>query len=147
MQLIKQEKKIIKYPNKNTSDAILDFLVSKGVKKVFLLTGGAIAFTVDAFSKRKAFGFVTSAIQKSILDKKGTISFKISDVFNSSKYKYENFRDTFRSEGEGRWREPTYILTFNYRFNDNKYQQRKKNNRRGQGDFDEGGGEEPIFND
>ena len=100
----------------------------------------------SAFSKRKAFGFVTSAIQKSILDKKGTISFKISDVFNSSKYKYENFRDTFRSEGEGRWREPTYILTFNYRFNDNKYQQRKRKNTRGQGDFDEGGGEEPIFN-
>ena len=58
MQLIKQKKKIIKYPNKNTSDAILDFLVSKGVKKVFLLTGGAIAFTVDAFSKRKDISYI-----------------------------------------------------------------------------------------
>ena len=58
MQLIKQEKKIIKYPNKNTSDAILDFLVSKGVKKVFLLTGGAIAFTVDSFSKRKDISYI-----------------------------------------------------------------------------------------
>ena len=37
---------------KNISDFILDFLVSKGVKKVFLLTGGAIAFLVDSFHKR-----------------------------------------------------------------------------------------------
>ena len=100
----------------------------------------------SAFSKRKAFGFVTSAIQKSILDKKGTISFKLSDVFNSSRWRFENFRDTFRSEGEGRWREPTYVLTFNYIFNDNRYRQRKKNIRRGQGDFNQGNGEEPIFN-
>lgn len=37
----------------NVSDYILDFLVSQGVKHVFLITGGAIAFTIDAFSKRK----------------------------------------------------------------------------------------------
>ena len=34
------------------SDYILDFLQKKGVKKVFLITGGAIAFVVDAFSRR-----------------------------------------------------------------------------------------------
>ena len=46
------------------------------------------------------------------------------------------------------WREPTYILTFNYIFNDNKYQQRKRkrNMRRSQSDFDQGGSSEPIFN-
>ena len=102
----------------------------------------------NAFSKRKAFGFVTGAIQKSILKRKGTISLKASDLFNTSIWKYENFRDTFRTEGEGMWREPTYILTFNYIFNDNKYQQRKRkrNMRRGQSDFDQGGSSEPIFN-
>ena len=36
----------------------------------------------SAFSKRKAFGFVTGAIQKSLLDKKGTLSLKFSDLFN-----------------------------------------------------------------
>ena len=35
------------------SDYILDFLQKKGVKKVFLITGGAIAFVVDAFSRNK----------------------------------------------------------------------------------------------
>ena len=99
----------------------------------------------SAFSRRKAFGFVTSAIQKSILNKKGTISLKISDLFDTNRWRYENFRDTFRTEGEGRWREQTYVLTFTYRFNDNKYKQRKKNIRRNQDNFDQGG-DEPIFN-
>ena len=100
----------------------------------------------NAFSKRKAFGFVTGAIQKSLLNKKGTLSLKFSDLFNTSKSKSESFRDTFYRKSEGRWRMPTYVLTFSYRFNDNKYKQRKKNIRRNQGDFDQGGGEEPIFN-
>ena len=100
----------------------------------------------SAFSKREAFGFVTGAIQKSILDKKGTISLKFSDLFNTSQWKYESFRDSFYRKGEGRWREPTYVLTFSYRFNDNKYKQRRKNIRRDRGDSDQGGGDEPIFN-
>ena len=100
----------------------------------------------SAFSKRKAFGFVTGAIQKSLLDKKGTLSLKFSDLFNTSQWRYESFQDSFYRKGEGRWREPTYVLTFSYRFNDNKYKQRRKNIRRNQGDSDQGGGEEPIFN-
>ena len=100
----------------------------------------------SAFSKNKAFGFVSGAIQKTILEKKGTLSLKFSDLFNTSRWKYESFRDSFYRKGEGRWREPTYVLTFSYRFNDNKYKQRKKNIRRNQGDGDQGGGDEPIFN-
>ena len=100
----------------------------------------------SAFSKNKAFGFVSGAIQKTLLEKKGTLSLKFSDLFNTSRWKYEAFRDSFYRKGEGRWREPTYVLTFSYRFNDNKYKQRKKNIRRNQGDGDQGGGDEPIFN-
>ncbi len=100
----------------------------------------------SAFSTREAFGFVTGAIQKSILDKKGTLSLKFSDLFNTSQWKYESFRDSFYRKGEGRWREPTYVLTFSYIFNDNKYKQRRKNIRRDRGDSDQGGGDEPIFN-
>ena len=100
----------------------------------------------SAFSKRKAFGFVTGAIQKSLLDKKGTLSLKFSDLFNTSQWRYEAFQDSFYRKGEGRWREPTYVLTFSYRFNDNKYKQRRKNIRRNQGDSNQGVGEEPIFN-
>lgn len=57
MKMFNKTKAII-HTDKNTSDVILDFLVSKGVNTVFLLTGGAIAFTVDAFSKRKDISYV-----------------------------------------------------------------------------------------
>ena len=36
----------------NLSDYVLSFLLKK-VKKVFLITGGAISFMVDAFSRNK----------------------------------------------------------------------------------------------
>ena len=40
------------------SDYILQFLVKKKVKKVFLITGGAITFVVDAFSRNKKIKYV-----------------------------------------------------------------------------------------
>lgn len=43
---------------RKVSDYILDYLVSQGVKHVFLLTGGAIAFIVDAFHGRKDIEYV-----------------------------------------------------------------------------------------
>ena len=39
------------------SDYILDFLIEKGVKHVFILQGGAIAFLIDAFSRRKDISY------------------------------------------------------------------------------------------
>src|SRR3989338_6830109 len=43
------------------ADYILDFLVSQRVKHVFLITGGAIAFVVDAFSRRKDIDYICVA--------------------------------------------------------------------------------------
>ncbi len=40
------------------SDYILDFLVKKKVKKVFLITGGAITFVVDAFSRNNKIKYI-----------------------------------------------------------------------------------------
>ena len=51
--------------NKLVSDYILDFLVSKGVKHVFILQGGAIAFLVDAFSRRKDIKYISVAHEQS----------------------------------------------------------------------------------
>ena len=45
----------------NVSEYILNFLVKKKVKKVFLLTGGAVSFLVDAFSKNKKISYVSVA--------------------------------------------------------------------------------------
>ena len=99
----------------------------------------------NAFSKRKAFGFTTAAIQKSVLDKKGNISLRYSDVFNTGIWRSTTTRDTFRSESEGQWREPSWVLTFSYRINENK-SKRKQRSRSNQEDFSDGGGDEgPIF--
>ncbi len=46
------------YKTKNVSEIILDFLVEKKVRKVFVLTGGAIAFTLDAFTNRKDISYI-----------------------------------------------------------------------------------------
>ena len=43
------------------ADYILDFLVKKKVTNVFLMTGGAISFVVDAFSKNKKISYTCVA--------------------------------------------------------------------------------------
>lgn len=40
------------------ADYILNYLVSLGIKHVFIITGGAIAFAIDAFYGRKDIGYV-----------------------------------------------------------------------------------------
>ncbi len=43
----------------NLSDYVLKFLVKKKIKKVFLITGGAISFMVDAFSRNKNIKYIS----------------------------------------------------------------------------------------
>ena len=45
----------------NLSDYTLKFLEKKKVKKVFLITGGAISFMVDAFSRNKKIQYISAA--------------------------------------------------------------------------------------
>ncbi|MBF96025.1 MAG: acetolactate synthase [Pelagibacterales bacterium] len=47
-----------KYKTKSVSEILLDFLTEKKVDKVFVLTGGAIAFAVDSFSNRKDISYI-----------------------------------------------------------------------------------------
>ena len=46
-------------------DSILDFLVEKKVKHVFVLTGGAISFVLDCFDKRKDIEYICVAHEQS----------------------------------------------------------------------------------
>lgn len=91
---------------------------------------------VTAQSKSKPLGGLSTAINKDIFEDKGTLSFRISDVFNSQKYRTDTFTDTFNSYTEFQWRQPTYIATFTYRLNQKKNQRR----RRGGYSDDDGGG-------
>ena len=89
---------------------------------------------VTAQSKSKPLGGLSTAINKDILKEKGSLSFRISDVFNSQKYRSDTFTDTFNSYTEFQWRQPTYILTFTYRLNQKKNQRSRRSGYRGDDD-------------
>ncbi len=49
----------------NLSDYVLEFLVKKKIKQVFLITGGAISFMVDAFSRNKKIKYISVGHEQS----------------------------------------------------------------------------------
>ena len=49
----------------NLSDYTLEFLAKKKVKKVFLMTGGAISFMIDAFTRNKKIRYISVAHEQS----------------------------------------------------------------------------------
>ena len=81
-----------------------------------------------AQSKRKGLISVSGALNKDILNDNGTISFRVSDIFNTSKSINETFTESFYSYGVFQWRQPTAILTFTYRLKQKKNQQRRQGN-------------------
>ena len=92
---------------------------------------------VTAQSKSKGIFSMSSAINKDILNNKGTISFRASDIFNTSKRISKTITPTFISYGEFQWRQPTYILTFTYRIKQKKNQRgRDQINQSGNSEFD-----------
>ena len=96
--------------------------------------------------KVKHLGSQQQQFRKAYLTKKGNISLRYSDLFNTGKWRSITTRETFRSESEGQWREPSLILTFSYRISENK-SKRKQRVRNQQQEFDGGGDDEgAIFN-
>ena len=82
---------------------------------------------------------LSGAINKNLFKKKGTLSFRASDIFNSRRRKSSTLTDDFTNYTEFQWRQPTYIFTFTYRINERK----NERNRRRNGGYDggDGGGE------
>ena len=73
------------------------------------------------------------AFSKDVLKDKGTLSFNISDVFNSRKRLMETYLPQFaNSYSEMQWRERQFTLSFTYRFN--KAKNEREQPRRNQGD-------------
>jgi len=79
------------------------------------------------------------AFSKDVLKDKGTLSFNVSDVFNSRKRIMEsNLPGIVSSYSEMQWRERQFSLSFTYRFNKQKNereQQPKRNQNENEGDF------------
>ena len=90
----------------------------------------------DAINKTKASYSTDLAFSKDILNEKGTLSFNVRDLFDSSGRISEAFRETFYSESKYRWSSRSFTLNMTYRIN-----QKKKRFDRSQQSY-QGGGEE-----
>ncbi len=70
-------------------------------------------------------------VARDILQGNGTISFRVSDVFNSRKWRWQIDTPEYQFDSEFQWRVRQFMLNFNYRIN-----QKKQRGRGGRGDFD-----------
>lgn len=85
--------------------------------------------------RRKSMSGVDIGFSKDVLQKKGTITFNMRDLFNTRKWRYETFGDDFYMEGFHQRRPRQMSLSFNYRINQNKQRQRGDRGDGGDGDF------------
>ncbi len=79
---------------------------------------------------------VDSALSKDIIDDNATITFNVSDVFNSRKRQSLTTSSTFTSNSEFQYRQRQFNVSFTYRFNQKKQRARPQNNGGGNDDFE-----------
>lgn len=80
--------------------------------------------------------FMDIGAKKDILKNKGTITFRISDPFNTGKFRYENFGPGFQINGSFDRNQQAVYLGFTYRINN--YKQERDRRRNEQPQIDEG---------
>ena len=74
--------------------------------------------------RRRAITVMDFGATKDILNKRGTITFSIRDLFNSRRWRSETFGDDFYFETDFQWRARQFLITFNYRLNQDKSRNR-----------------------
>ena len=84
--------------------------------------------------------FVSLAFSKDVLGDNGTLSFNVSDLFNSAKRRSYTETAFFTSDSEFQWRQRQLTLGFIYRFNQPKGKTRQRQPQQqmdddGQGEF------------
>ena len=92
----------------------------------------------NAQTKSKGILFLSGALNKEVFNKKGSISFRATDLLDSSRRKSETLTESFYSYGEFQWREPSYVLTLTYQINPNKKKSKRRQSRNYGGGEDEG---------
>ena len=79
----------------------------------------------DAQNKREGIFSANFAFSKDLFKDKASLALNVSDVLNSRKRKQTTTASTFINESEFQWRERSFNLSFTYRFNQTKKQQRR----------------------
>lgn len=87
--------------------------------------------------------FLTMALSKEVLNKKGTISLNATDVLNSRKRISSTWTSSVYTYSEMQWRPRQIMLNFTYRFGSPL--DKKQRNQRQQNNEQMGGGEEMMF--
>lgn len=95
----------------------------------------------NAQTESKGVVSFSGALNKPMFNDKATLSFRVSDIFNSSRRKSTTETADFRNYTEFQWRQPSYVFTFTYLINERKVGKRR-NDRRGSLNY---GGEESDF--
>ncbi|TVZ59569.1 outer membrane receptor protein involved in Fe transport [Flavobacteriaceae bacterium MAR_2010_105] len=88
----------------------------------------------DAQNKSKGMFSTDLAFSKDLFKDQASITFNVSDLFNTRKRQTTSTTPTFVGYSEFQWRQRSFNLSFTYRFNQQKKQQRE----RGQGPQDGG---------
>ena len=89
----------------------------------------------SSFGKSKGFLYTDLALSKDIFNDDATINIRFSDLFNTGKYDYQTITPVAVTDGIYQRREPTYTLTFTYRFRQEKKRQRGRRGSYGEGDY------------
>ena len=81
----------------------------------------------NAQTESKGIIRFSGALNKPLFKNKGTLSFRVSDILNSSRRKSFTETADFRNYTEFQWRQPSYIFTLTYRINERKVDRRRSN--------------------
>jgi hypothetical protein len=91
----------------------------------FQLRGYYEAPQNTAQGKRKALYYLDLAASLDVLQKKGTLTLNVSDMFNTRKWRGITEGADFYTESSFQWRRRQINLTFNYRIKQSKPAQKK----------------------
>jgi len=92
-----------------------------------------------AQTERNGIFSTNVSLSKDILKKKGTLTFNVSDLFNSRKFSGTNYTPNTVSKSAFQFRQRSVNLAFSYRFNQKKKRQRSQRGRGFGGDEEFGG--------
>ncbi|EZH75963.1 TonB-dependent receptor [Aquimarina atlantica] len=90
----------------------------------------------NAQTKSDGIFSMNFAFSKDLFKEKASITFNVSDVFNSRKRISTSTTTTFISDNEFQWRERSFNLSFTYRFNQKKKRQRPQRGINGDEEFE-----------
>jgi outer membrane receptor protein involved in Fe transport len=84
-----------------------------------------------------AIYFTEMAIKKDILKKKGSVSFRLNDIFNTQEFNINQAGENFRSESYRKRQSRIAYIGFSYRFGDATSQNRQRDRRNQDNDSDD----------